>query len=142
MTSTSGTRGIRNRNPGNLDHSAANNWVGELPFDAEIEKRFCRFDRAENGIRALCKTLLSYQRKHGLKTVAGIIKRWAPASENDTASYIRAVEQLTGTRPGADIDLSQRSVMKGFARAIIHHENAGYEYPPEVLDEGVRLGLL
>jgi hypothetical protein len=141
MASTSGTRGIRNRNPGNLDHTEANKWVGELPVDPQIEKRFCRFDSPENGIRALCKTLLSYQRKHGLKNVSGIIKRWAPATENDTASYIRAVEALTGTRPGMDIDLGQRSIMKAFARAIIHHENAGYEYPAEVLDEGVRRAL-
>lgn len=142
MTSTSGTRGIRNNNPGNIDHSAANPWQGELPVDPLIEKRFCRFDTPENGIRALCKVLLSYQRKYGLKTIEAIINRWAPPVENDTKSYIASVEILTGTPAGADVDLGRLSLLKAVAKAIIHHENAGYEYPDAVLAEGARRALL
>lgn len=85
--------------------------------------------------------LLTYQRKHGLKTVKAIISRWAPAVENDTAAYVRAVEANTGNRPGADVDLTQAPVMAGFVKAIIHHENAGYAYPDAVLAEGVRRAL-
>lgn len=88
------------------------------------------------------KLLLTYQRKHGLKTVKAIISRWAPSVENDTAAYVRAVEATTATRPGADIDLSQPAVMAGFVKAIIHHENAGYAYPGAVLAEGVRRALV
>lgn len=135
------TRGVRNRNPGNIDYNAANQWQGQLNPDPAIEKRFARFDTAENGIRALGKVLLTYQRKHGLKTVKAIISRWAPAAENDTAAYVRAVELSTGTRPGAEIDLAQTAVMAGFVKAIIHHENAGYTYPDSVLAEGVRRAL-
>ncbi|QLL15512.1 structural protein [Pseudomonas chlororaphis] len=135
------TRGVRNRNPGNIDYNPANQWQGQLPPNPALEKRFARFDTPENGIRALGKVLLTYQRKHGLKTVKAIISRWAPAVENDTAAYVRAVEASTGTRPGAEIDLNQAQVMAGFVKAIIHHENAGYEYPADVLDEGVRRAL-
>ena len=77
----------------------------------------------------------------GLKTVKTIISRWAPSVLNDTAAYVRAVEANTGTRPGADVDLSQPAVMTGFVKAIIHHENAGYAYPDGVLAEGVRRTL-
>lgn len=87
------------------------------------------------------KLLLTYQRKHGLKTVKAIISRWAPAVENDTAAYVRAVEANTGTLPGADVDLTLAPVMVGFVKAIIHHENAGYAYPDAVLAEGVRRAL-
>ncbi|RON82417.1 structural protein [Pseudomonas chlororaphis] len=135
------TRGVRNRNPGNIDYNPANKWQGQLPPNPVLERRFARFDTPENGIRALGKVLLTYQRKHGLRTVKAIISRWAPAVENDTAAYVRAVEANTGTRPGAEIDLTQAQVMAGFVKAIIHHENAGYVYPDAVLAEGVRRAL-
>lgn len=132
-------RGVRNRNPGNIDYNPANQWQGQLGLEVGVPKpRFARFDTAENGIRALGKLLLTYQRKHGLKTVKAIISRWAPLIENDTAAYVRAVEVNTGTAPGAEIDLTQAPVMRGFVKAIIRHENAGYVYPDAVLAEGVR----
>ncbi|WAT31827.1 structural protein [Pseudomonas sp. GXZC] len=136
------TRGVRNRNPGNLDYRAANRWQGQLPHNPAVEARFCRFDTAENGIRALGKTLLTYQRKHGLKTVKAIVNRWAPGVENDTDAYVRAVELGTGFAPGVDVDLTEFEVLKAFVRAIIRHENAGYAYPDAVLSEGVRRALL
>lgn len=136
------TRGVRNRNPGNLDYRAANKWQGQLPHNPTIEARFCRFDTAENGIRALGKTLLTYQRKHRLMTVKAIISRWAPGAENDTRAYVRAVEVSTGIASGAVVDLTEFETMKAFVRAIIRHENAGYAYPDAVLSEGVRRALL
>ena len=138
---TTEPRGVRNNNPGNIDYNAANQWQGQLKPDPAIEKRFARFDTPENGIRALGKLLLTYQRKHGLKTVKAIISRWAPSVENDTAAYVRSVEASTGTRPGAEIELAQPVVMAGFVKAIIRHENAGYAYPEAVLAEGVRRAL-
>ncbi|WP_223528366.1 structural protein [Pseudomonas sp. A-RE-23] len=134
-------RGVRNNNPGNIDYNKANKWQGQLPPIPAIEARFARFDTPENGIRALTRLLLTYQNKHGLKTVKAIISRWAPSVENDTAAYVRAVESNTGTKPGAEINLRDPAVMKGFVRAIIRHENAGYEYPKDIIDEGVRRGL-
>ena len=136
------TRGVRNRNPGNIDYKPANQWQGQLKPDLAIEKRFARFDTPENGIRALGKLLLTYQRKHGLNTVKAIISRWAPAVESDTAAYVRAVGANAGTRPGAEVDLTRPAVMAGFVKAIIHHENAGYAYPDSVLAEGVRRALV
>lgn len=136
-------RGVRNRNPGNIDHNPANSWKGELKVDPAIEKRFARFDTAENGIRALCKVLITYQRKHGLKTVKAIISRWAPSVENNTTAYVQSVEaKIPGHKPGAEVDLSQLATIKAFAVAIIAHENANYAYPEEVLVEGVRRALL
>lgn len=138
---TTQTRGVRNNNPGNIDYVPANKWRGQLPPNPALEKRFARFDTPENGIRALGKLLLTYQDKHGLKTVESIISRWAPSNENDTSAYVRAVEVNTGTKPGAAVDLHTDSVMLGFVKAIIHHENAGFAYPDAVLVEGVRRAL-
>lgn len=135
-------RGVRNRNPGNIDYSPANRWQGQLKPDPAIEKRFARFDSPENGIRAMGKLLLTYQRKYGLRTVKAIIDRWAPYVENDTMAYIHAVEVSSDTLPDAEVDLTKPWVMRGIVRAIIHHENAGYVYPDAVLTEGVRRALL
>ncbi|AZF64569.1 structural protein P5, putative [Pseudomonas sp. LBUM920] len=51
------TRGVRNRNPGNIDYNPANQWQCQLKPDPQIEKRFARFDTPENGIRALVTNL-------------------------------------------------------------------------------------
>lgn len=135
-------RGIRNRNPGNIDLSPRNNWVGQLGLETGAAKpRFARFDTHENGIRAMGKLLLTYQRKYGLNTVKGIIGRWAPSVENDTGAYVRAVEANIGNQPGAEIDLTRPAVMTAFVKAIIRHENAGFSYPDAVLREGVRRAL-
>lgn len=136
------TRGVRSNNPGNIDYNKANAWQGQLGLELGVPKpRFARFDTPENGIRALGKLLLTYQDKHKLRTVSAIINRWAPSNENDTASYVRAVERLTNTKPGDTIDLRSYGVMAGFVKAIIHHENAGFEYPEEILKEGVKRAL-
>lgn len=134
-------RGVRNCNPGNIDYNQANKWQGQMPPNPILEKRFARFDSPENGIRALGKLLQTYQTKYGLNTVEAIINRWAPASENDTRSYIRAVEQLTGTAPNARVSMTNPTVLMGFVKAIIHHENAGFEYPDLIVREGVRRAL-
>lgn len=136
-------RGIRNNNPGNIDYNPANAWQGQLKPDSAIEARFARFDTPENGIRALGKLLQTYQRKYGLKTVQAIISRWAPSKENDTAAYVRSVEsKIPGAKPGAEIAVSSPPILRAFVSAIIEHENANYQYPASVIDEGVRRALL
>lgn len=137
------TRGVRNNNPGNIDYHASNAWQGQLGIEVGVPKpRFARFDTPENGIRALGKLLQTYQTKYGLNTVESIIARWAPSNENDTTAYVRAVEQKTGTAPGAQVNLKNSGVLFGFAKAIIHHENGADPYPDSIISEGVRRALL
>lgn len=133
-------RGVRNCNPGNIDFNPANSWVGQV--GKEPGGRFCVFDTPENGIRALGKLLQTYYNKHGLRTVAAIIKRWAPEVENDTGAYVRAVAQRCGLGPSDPItNIKDQQVLRGLVHAIIKHENANYEYPPGVFSEGVRRAL-
>lgn len=139
------TRGVRNRNPGNIDHQDGNKWQGELPVNKLLEARFCRFDTAENGIRALGKLLLTYHNKYGLKTVKAIIGRWAPPKENDTGAYVRSVQlsikAATGHDAEGEINIDDQKTMKAVVTAIIKHENSGYIYPDAVVNEGVRRAL-
>src|SRR4051812_38910947 len=91
------TRGIINANPGNIDRGKPPTaWLGlatpaEMTPEQKAEKRFAVFRSPEYGIRALAKLLQTYQSKHGLRTVRGIINRWAPPVENNTGAYVNAV---------------------------------------------------
>ena len=90
------SRGIRNNNPLNIRHSA-DRWEG-----ARIEltdKSFVQFQTMAYGYRAAWKVLESYwkhfKRQRQPFTVAHIIARWAPPSENHTDAYVSTVLKLT-----------------------------------------------
>ena len=86
-------RGLRNNNPGNLEKPKDFKWDGQvdaLPGIPE-ETRFCRFSSVDHGVRAIFRILKTYREKYSLDTIEGIIHRYAPPSDNDTESYIRAV---------------------------------------------------
>lgn len=89
MSTKQEPRGVRNNNPGNIDRTNTI-WLGEDRSAAALasEKRFCVFETPQASFRALAKTLLTYQRKHGLRTVRDMISRWAPSVENNTEAYI------------------------------------------------------
>lgn len=133
-------RGIRNKNPGNIEWSAANNWLGQI--GKEPKGRFAIFDEHENGIRALGKILQTYYRKHKLRTIRGILNRYAPPVENDTPAYVRAVAARCGIGPDEDIaDIRDPKVLGSLMHGVIKHENSNYEYPPAVFNEGLRRAL-
>ncbi|MEQ1965363.1 structural protein [Xenorhabdus khoisanae] len=120
------TRGLRNNNPGNIDHNPANNWQGQLPHDPKIEKRFCRFETAEYGIRALMKLLTNYH-KSGYQSVAKMINRYAPNSENNTSAYIKGVAKALNVDPNQALDINKPTLI-ALAKSIIWHENGRQPY--------------
>jgi len=132
-------RGIRNSNPGNIDRTAER-WQG-MAADQSSDKRFVVFDAPVWGLRALAKVLLSYQRKHGLRTPAAIIGRWAPPVENDTGAYARQVAKALGVGVNDQIDLQQARMLERILPAIVQHENGQQPYPAALIAEAVRLAL-
>jgi len=142
-------RGIRNKNPGNIDYNPRNQWQGQLAPDPNIEKRFARFDCAENGIRALGKLLLNYRGKDGMPGVGkpGIdtpiefISRWAPSTENNTLAYAQAIAKRLGVGVRDTIDITNPKVLRETMVGIIEHENGYNPYSAQVIDEGVRRAL-
>ena len=130
-------RGIRNNNPGNLEYSKTNPWVGQTGDDG----RFAKFETPEHGIRALGRNLMSYQRQ-GIDTVSEIINRWAPPTDkNDTMSYIKAVCEQLGVSADDPIDASNPDTLKALCAAIIHHENGSQPYSDQQLTAGVSAAL-
>lgn len=126
MTRNSGSRGIRNNNPGNIRWG--DEWQGLVPKSQRTDKYFCQFTAPEYGIRAMIIILRNYRTKHGLKTTRQLISRWAPSSENDTDSYINSVSKQTGIEADKVIDVTDSRVMIRLLEAIITHENGSQPY--------------
>jgi hypothetical protein len=130
-------RGIRNNNPGNIDRTATK-WQG-MAADQSSDPRFIVFVSPQYGIRAMAKTLFTYQNTHGLRTVRKIINRWAPPVENDTGAYVEHVAALLGVKPDETIDLDNSDIMLPLVKAIIRHENHSQPYSDAVILEGLRM---
>lgn len=108
------TRSERNNNPGNI-RLTSDRWRGQvLP---PPDRGFVTFKSPEWGYRALFVVLEGYMLRHGLRTIRGIIGRYAPPTENSTRSYIRSVCRATGWGPDDPLDPCGR-VMQDLARAI------------------------
>lgn len=127
-------RGIRNNNPGNIKHNAANDWVGMTGQDKD---NFVIFSRPEFGIRAMGRIFDSYQRR-GLVNLKMMIDAWAPAEENDNDSYLAHVMQLTGWQ-WTHMPLRAEGDYHALVKAIIKHENGRQPYTDELITAALAL---
>jgi hypothetical protein len=137
-------RGYRNRNPGNIDWSASNPWQGQTGRETMMNGqpgRFATFDTHENGIRAMARLLMNYDRIYELDTVTKIVGRWAPKVENDTAAYASRVARLMNRSADQRLNLTMFADLRPLVEAMIVVELGGQPYPDEVIDEGVRRAL-
>lgn len=130
MTDNKTPRGIRNKNPGNIRWG--DEWQGLVDKTQRTDKSFCQYISPEYGIRAMIIILRNYQSKYGLRSITGMIKRWAPPIENDTQAYIRSVAKATGTDPDKPIDLTDTRKLFPLLQAIIRHENGTQPYEYDV----------
>jgi hypothetical protein len=138
-------RGIRNNNPGNL----RNYWDLSLKF--RTSNGFVVFESPTDGCKALAELCLHYYEKLGLTTVQDFISRYAPASENDVASYVLAMCQWMHINPMKrdthDIRLDCTWNLLDWMRALIMVENGRpssdrHSYPewydPDTLLDGIQ----
>jgi len=127
-------RGIRNNNPGNLKELSGDKtqWQGERATDDD--PIFEEFETMEYGIRALMKILINYMKKYKLRTIIEIIKRFAPASENDTRAYINSVSRITGFEDNEILAANEDTISK-LVTAICFIENGGYFITNEEIAE-------
>jgi hypothetical protein len=132
-------RGIRNHNPGNIIRDGTR-WQG-LAEDQSGDGRFCIFREAFWGLRALARVLVTYHRKRGLRSVAAIIRRYAPPVENQTDAYIAAVARSLGLGAEEDFPLTEDRLVR-LMRAIIRHENGQQPYAEAALTTAARSALV
>ena len=107
------SRGLENRNPGNIRLSRVR-YQGEVRPSRDPE--FRQFESLAWGYRAIFVLLDTYRRRYGLDTLRGMLSRWAPPSENRTDAYIRAVA-------GERLDTRDRRTMVPVAASISRVEN-------------------
>lgn len=117
-------RGIRNNNPGNLRLSKIH-WQGQK--ETQFDPAFVEFETPVMGLRALMKTLLTYNRRYGLDTVQAIINRWAPPHENATDYYAGHVAHRLKVKRTDVINVE--SCLIDLAKAIVVHENGWAKNP-------------
>lgn len=114
------SRGLNNRNPGNIRISQTK-YLGEvLPSQ---DKAFKQFTTMAYGYRAMFMLLYTYQKRHGLNTLRRIINRYAPPTENDTDSYVKAVAHEVGISPDVGIDTLSKQTMTAVVAAMSRVEN-------------------
>lgn len=134
-------RGIRNNNAGNIRRHVGNNWQGLS--ETQTDKEFCQFKGPEWGLRAIVRTLFTYQNKYGLKSVRAMINRYAPPNENNTEGYIKRVCTELGVAPTQDLELTDE-VLSNLLRAIVAVENGQqyYDYySDELISKAINLAV-
>lgn len=124
--------GVRNNNPGNLRQ-----W-GDMPRDS---RGYAVFPTAEAGLAAAIKNLQAQQSVHGLNTVQGIISKWAPSSENNTAAYISDVTKRTGFAPNQKLNLDDPKTVAPLISGIVRHEGNSAAYSDEMIERAVNAQL-
>ena len=103
------SRGLRNKNPGNIRRSAVR-YEGEVRPSRDAE--FKEFQSVAYGYRAMFVLLDTYRRRYNLNTLHKILRRYAPPAENNTPAYIDFVARRTGIDADTPLDtLSPRDMM-------------------------------
>lgn len=135
-------RGLRNNNPGNIDYNPRIKWQGQVGIETDlpsgIKPRFAKFSSMEYGVRAIVKLLQTYNKKHGLYTIEGIVNRYAPAHENKTDKYVENVSKWSGIAATARVDLSKKEDALKLIPAIIRQE-CGRTLDPGIVRRGIDL---
>ena len=133
-------RGIRNNNPGNVEHNSKNNWIGLA--DPVSDGRYCRFTHPQYAIRAMLWLMLTYQTKYRFKTITQIIERYAPRQDkNATTEYIAHVAKRAGIKPNQAISLRDYETAVAVVTAMIEFENGiqPQPYPAEMIETAIGL---
>jgi hypothetical protein len=126
-------RGIRNCNPLNIKFNPSNKFIGQIGPDAD---GFAIFDTPVNGVRAASVILQNYRDKHRIVTLRGAIERWAPATENDSAAYVRNVSAWANIPAEEPIDIRTHEVQSAIIPAMIRMETGA-----TVAQSVIELGL-
>lgn len=127
-------RGIRNNNPLNI--RIGNVWLGEVTNPTDLE--FEQFVSMEYGLRAAFVLLRRYINHYKLTTVAQIISRWAPRSENDTVKYVDTVCRRLCVHPDTQLIFTDKDTMTKLVAAMILQE-CGVAVSDSVISKGYDL---
>lgn len=114
-------RGLRNRNPGNLQHTSVK-WLGMRLVQGD--EKYVQFYSMIFGYRALIMTLRIYIYRYGFNTIGEIIRRWTQPEDNVyTAEYIQTVCSRLQLPADHAVRYDDRNTLMQLAAAISYMEN-------------------
>lgn len=121
-------RGYRNNNPLNIRISN-NQWKGKVTPNKD--GAFEQFISMPYGFRAAFVLIRNYI-NNGYNTISKIISRWAPASENNTASYIEHVASWSGIDADRILSPTDANMLIPIVYAMARSENGYYPQMQDV----------
>lgn len=122
-------RGYRNNNPLNIRYSTGNTWLGKVV--PNTDGAFEQFSSMQYGYRAALYLIRKYIAA-GYNTVASIIAKWAPATENNTQRYIQRVCKTTGYSADTTINGYDKEQMCRLVYAMAIVENGNVQGHPDM----------
>ncbi|MGX8948446.1 phage tail tape measure protein [Providencia stuartii] len=125
------TRGLRNKNPGNLRD--ANNKIGLQGYGDDTMAVFAS-DR--DGLAAMSRQLMLDAEK-GKNRIDDYIRKYAPANENKTQEYINMVSNWTGFSPYEQLDMHNPDVLAKLMNSMIRVENGAQPFSYEQVMEAI-----
>jgi hypothetical protein len=132
------TRGLKNRNPGNIRWFSHITWNGQI---GEDPKGFVVFYSDFHGLRAIARDLKSmWAASGGTMSILAAISKYAPPVENNTQAYADYVADMAQMDPLAEGPLTADMACHVVA-AIVHMENGVQPYPSALIAAAVGTGL-
>ncbi|MBS0861367.1 phage tail tape measure protein [Providencia rettgeri] len=125
------TRGLRNKNPGNLRD--ANNKIG---FQGPEGDQMAVFASERDGLAAMSRQLM-LDAERGKNRIDDYIRKYAPASENKTQEYIDMVSKQTGYGAYESLDMHDPEVLAKLMNAMIKVENGAQPFSYDQIMEGI-----
>ena len=132
------SRGMRNNNPLNIRRERRNRWQGMAA--TQTDRRFVQFSSLRMGYSAAFVLLRNYMDK-GVNTIGRIIRRWAPAADNnDTLGYIDSVSRMAGTEADEPLRFADEQRMVDMVCAMAQMET-GTVADRHIVEQGYLLAL-
>lgn len=135
-------RGIRNRNPLNIERNASR-WKGMRKV--QTDPRFVQFEELQWGIRAAFIILNNYYYKHGCRTLRQFISRWCPPAErgNNTENYIQFVALKADILPDDELPAPDKEqiIWATIVNKMILVECGGHWLNYAIIDAGWSLAF-
>ncbi|MEY0594864.1 hypothetical protein AB7309_15585 [Providencia manganoxydans] len=125
------TRGLRNKNPGNLRD--ANNKIG---LQGHRDDTMAVFASDRDGLAAMSRQLMLDAEK-GKNRIDDYIRKYAPANENKTQEYINMVSNWTGFSPYEQLDMHNPDVLAKLMNSMIRVENGAQPFSYEQVMEAI-----
>ena len=128
--------GIRLNNPGHIEKGDP--WQGLA--EEQLHSRFATFESPVWGLRAIARTLITYNDKYGIRTASGLTNRWAPPEDNNpTSEYAKFLANKLKRGVNEAYDVYDPDTLRTLMEGIVRFETGQQPYTKEQYDRALEL---